>query len=85
LSKFFLKARHSLLKELNLASILELTLRKKKLYECIWNKESALCKLERKYNAKKLKKLCCEDSISPMENLSFSSTVEASRLLAAIV
>jgi hypothetical protein len=78
-------ARHSLLKELNLASISELTLRKRKLYERIWNKESVLCKLKKKYKAKKLEKLCFVESDPLMENLLSSLTVEAASLLAAIV
>jgi hypothetical protein len=41
-----LRAKHSLLKELNLASLSELAPRERKLYEHIWNKESALCKLK---------------------------------------
>jgi hypothetical protein len=45
------KARHSLLKELNLASLSELTLKKRKLNERIQNKESVLCKLKKKYKA----------------------------------
>jgi 23S rRNA G2445 N2-methylase RlmL len=45
-----------------LASILELTPRKRKLYERIQNKESALCKLKKKYKTKKLEKLYCVDS-----------------------
>jgi hypothetical protein len=43
------RARHSLLKELNLAMLPELTLRKRKLYEHTQNKESALCKPREKY------------------------------------
>jgi hypothetical protein len=54
------------------------------LYECIRNKESALCKLKKKYKAKKLEYLCHVDSDPLMENLS-SFTVEAARLLAAII
>jgi hypothetical protein len=78
-------ARHSLLKELNLASFSELTPRKRKLYECIRNKESVLCKLKKKYKAKKLKKLSSVDSDPLMENLSSSLSVEAARILAAII
>jgi hypothetical protein len=74
------------LKELNLASLSELTLRKRKLYDCIRKKESVLCKLKKKYKANKLmKKLSCVDSDPLMENLSSSLAVEAARLLAAIV
>jgi hypothetical protein len=58
-----LKQEISLLKELKLASLSELTPRKRKLHGCIWNKGSVLCKLRKKYKAKKLmKKLCCVDS-----------------------
>jgi hypothetical protein len=56
------RTRHSLLKELNLASLSELTPRKRKLCEHIQNKESALSKLKNKYMDKKLKKLCDVDS-----------------------
>jgi hypothetical protein len=42
------RGRRSLLKDLNLASISELTPRKKKLYKHIRNKESTLCKLKKK-------------------------------------
>jgi hypothetical protein len=63
-------ARHFLLKEPTLASLSELTLRKRKLYEHIRNKESALCKLKKKYKRKNLKKLCDVDSDPLMENLS---------------
>jgi hypothetical protein len=70
------RARHSLLKELNLASFSELTPRKRKLYEHIWNKESALCKLKKKYKRKKLKELCDMESDPLMESLSFSFSVE---------
>jgi hypothetical protein len=50
-------AWHSVLKELSLASLSELTPRKMKSYECIRNKERVLCKLKKKYEAKKLEKL----------------------------
>jgi hypothetical protein len=77
LSKFSLesRARNSLLKELNVASFSEFTPRKRKLYEDIQNKESALCKLKKKYKGKKLKKLCDADSDILMENLSSSLTL----------
>jgi hypothetical protein len=42
-------ARCSLLKQLHLAIVAELTPRKRKLYEHVWNRESVLCKLKRKY------------------------------------
>jgi hypothetical protein len=54
------------------------------LYECIQNKESAHCKLRKKYKEKEVK-LCCMDSDPLMENHSPSLTVEAARLLVAII
>jgi len=42
------RARHSLLRELNLARVSEFTPKEKLLYDKIRNKESALCKLRRK-------------------------------------
>jgi hypothetical protein len=51
----------------------------------VFGTESALCKLKKKYKAKKLEKHCCTDSDPLMESLSSSLTVEAARLLAAIV
>jgi hypothetical protein len=78
------RARHPLLKELNFASLSELTPRKRKLYEHIWRKASALCKLKKKYKGKKLKVLCGVDSDPLMENLSSCINVEATRILAAI-
>jgi uncharacterized small protein (DUF1192 family) len=63
------RARHSLLKELNLASVSELSPRKWKLYEHIQNNEIALSKLKKKYKAKKLKKIGGVDSNPLMENL----------------
>jgi hypothetical protein len=44
-----------------------------------------LCKLKKKYKAKKLEKLCFVYSDPLIENLSSSLTVEAASLLAAIV
>ncbi|XP_023719162.1 uncharacterized protein LOC111870825 [Cryptotermes secundus] len=79
------RARRSLLKELNLASLSELTPKKRKLYAQIRNKESALCKLKKKYKGKKLENLCDVDSDPLMERLSSSLSVEAARLLAAII
>ncbi|PNF29154.1 hypothetical protein B7P43_G12376 [Cryptotermes secundus] len=79
------RARRSLLKELNLASLSELTPKKRKLYAQIRNKESALCKLKKKYKGKKLENLCDVDSGPLMERLSSSLSVEAARLLAAVI
>jgi len=50
-------ARRSLLKELNLA-MSDLTPRKRKFYQRIRIKESALCKLRKKYRSKNLRDLC---------------------------
>jgi hypothetical protein len=61
------RARHSLLKELNLASLSELTPRKRKLYEHVQNRERALFKPKRS-TPKKLKKLCDVYSDPLMEN-----------------
>jgi hypothetical protein len=63
------RASHSLLKELSSTSLSELAPRKRNLYEHILNKESALCKLKKKYKGKKLKKLYDVESDSLMENL----------------
>ena len=54
-------ARRSLLKELNLA-LSDLTPRKRTLYQRIRGKESALCKLRKKYRSRKLKDLHHVDS-----------------------
>jgi hypothetical protein len=54
-----------------------LTLRKKKLYEHIRNKESALCKLRKKYKREKVKKLCDVDSDPLMQSLSSSFSLLA--------
>jgi hypothetical protein len=78
------RARHSLLKEPNLSSLSELTLRKRKLYGHIWNKESAHCKLKKKYKGKKLEKLYDEDSDPLVEDLSSAFSLEAARFVAGI-
>jgi hypothetical protein len=62
-------ARHSLLKELNLATS-DLTPRKRKLYNKIRRKESALCKLRKKYRSRKLKDLCDVDSDPLLQEIS---------------
>ena len=77
-------ARRSLLKELNLA-MSDLTPRKRKLYRRIRRKESALCKLRKKYRSRKLKDLCDVDSDPLMQKISNSLTAEAVRFLAAII
>jgi len=78
------KARHSVLKKLDLDRVAELTPRKKKLYNLIQTRESALCKLRKKYRAKKLKDVCQMDSNPLIQSLS-SLNVDSSRILASIV
>jgi hypothetical protein len=73
-------AWHSLPKELNLALLSELTLRRRKLYDHIQNNESTLSKLEKKYKGKKLKKLYDVNSDPLMDDLS-SFSLEAARFL----
>jgi hypothetical protein len=77
-------ARRSLLRELNLAKS-DLTSRKRKLYQRIRRKETALCKLRQKYRSKKLKDLCDVDSDPLMQEISNSLNAEAVGLLAAII
>jgi len=59
--------------------------RKRKLYQRIRRKDSALCKLRKKYRSRKLKDLCHVDSDPLMKNISNSLNAEAVRLLAAII
>jgi len=61
------------------------TPRKRKLYQRIWRKESALCKLRKKYRSKKLKDLCYVDSDPLTQEISNSLSAEAVRLLAVII
>ena len=77
-------ARRSLLKELNLV-MSDLKPRKWKLYQRIRRKESALCKLRKKYRPRKLKDLCDVDSDPLIGKISNSLNAEALRLLAAII
>jgi hypothetical protein len=60
-----------------LATFSELTPRKCKSYE------STLCKLKKKYNAKKLEKFCDVDRDPSMDNLLSFFSVEAARFLEA--
>jgi hypothetical protein len=62
-----------------------MTPRKRKLYQRIRIKESALCKLKRKYTSRKLKDLCDVDSDPLMQEISNSLNAEAVTLLAAII
>jgi hypothetical protein len=57
---------------------------KRKLYEHIQNKESALCKLKKRYKGKMLKKLCDVDNDPLVKNLSSSFSIEAARFLSAV-
>ena len=73
-----------MLKELNLA-VSDLTPRKRKLCQRIHRKESALCKLRKKYVSSKLNDLCDVDSDPLMQEISNSLNAEAVSLLAAII
>ena len=65
--------------------VAELTTWKKKLYDMIQTRETALCKLRKKYRAKKLKEVCQLDSNPLIQSLSSSLKVDTSRFLASIV
>jgi hypothetical protein len=78
------RTRRSLLKELNLAKS-DLIPRKRKLYQRIRKKESALCKLRQNHRSRKLKDLCDVDSDPLIQEISNSLNVEAVGLLAAII
>jgi hypothetical protein len=71
-------------KEINLA-MSGLTARKQKLFQRIWRKESALCKLRKKYRSRKLKDLRDVDSDPLIQEISNSLNAEAVRLLAAVI
>ena len=58
------RARHSLLRELNLATVSEFTPREKLLYDRIRKKESALCKLRRK--CRRNIKLVSDDEVNTL-------------------
>ena len=62
-----------------------MTPRKNKLYNMIWTRESALCKLRKKYRAKKLKEVCQLDSSPLIQSLSSSLNVDTWRFLASVV
>jgi len=84
-SKFSkVQTKASYTKKLNLARVAELTPRRKKLYNMIWTREIALCKLRKKYRAKKLKEVCQLDSNPLIQSLSSSLNVDTSRFLATI-
>jgi hypothetical protein len=75
-----LRARHSLLRELNLATASQFTLRKKLLCDKIWKKESALRKSRRKYR-QNLKLVSGVGIYTLMEDISASLNAEGIRLL----
>ena len=56
------KAQHSLIKYLGLDKVAKLTPCKKKLYDRIQTRESALSKLRKKYITKNMKEVCQLDS-----------------------
>jgi hypothetical protein len=78
------KARHFLVKELNLV-MSDFTPRKRKLYHRIQSKESAHCQLRKQYRSIKLNDLCGVDSDPFLQEISSSLNAEAVRLLAAII
>jgi hypothetical protein len=78
------RARHSLLKDLNLATVSQLTPREKFLYDRIRNKESALCKLRKKYR-QNLGFVSGVEGNTLMEDISTSLNAEAISLLNGIV
>jgi hypothetical protein len=77
------KARHSLIKDLGLDRVAKLTPRKKKLFDQIRTRDSALCKLRKKYVTKKIKDVCQLDSNLLIQALSSSLTVSTSLFLAS--
>jgi len=66
------KAWHSLIKVLGFDGVAKLTPCKKKLYDRIWTRESAFCKLRKKYVTKNMKEFCQLDS-NPLIQVLFSS------------
>ena len=58
---------------------------KKKLYHMIQTREGALCKLRKKYRAKKLKEVCQLDGNPLIQSLSSSLNEDTSKFLASIV
>jgi predicted DNA-binding ArsR family transcriptional regulator len=62
-----------------------LTPRKRKLYRIIRRKESALCKLRKKFRSRKLKDLCEVGSDPLLQEISKSLNADFVRLFAAIV
>jgi hypothetical protein len=79
------KVRHSLLKELGLDRVVNLTPREKKFYHSIRIAEGALCKLRKKYMTKNLKEVCHLASNRLIKSLSSSLNVHTSRFLSSII
>jgi hypothetical protein len=79
------KARHSVLKKLDLDRVAEFTPRKNKLYTVFRTRESALCKLRKKYRAKKLKEVLQLDNNPLIQSLSSSLNADTSRFLASVI
>jgi len=77
------KARYSLIKDLGLDRVAKLTPSKKKLYDRIWTRESALCKLRKKNMTKDMKEVCKLDSNPLIQALLPSFTVPTSTFLAS--
>jgi hypothetical protein len=77
------RARHSLLRELDLATVSEFTPREKLLYDKIRKKESALCKLRRKCR-KNLKFISDVEVNALTEDISTSLNAKEIRLLKGI-
>jgi len=77
------RARHSLLRELDLATVSEFTPREKLLYDRIRKKESALCKLRRK--CRRNIKLVSDDEVNTLTgDISTSLNAAGIRLLKGI-
>jgi len=72
------KARPSLRKKLDLDRVAEFTPRKKKQYNMIRTRESALCQLRKKYRARKLKEVCQLDSNPLIQSLPSSLNLDTS-------
>jgi hypothetical protein len=77
------KARHFVLTKLVLDRVAELTPKNKNLYNMIWTRESALCKLRKNHRAKKLKDVF-HWTVILVQSLSSSLNVDTSRFLASI-
>ena len=64
---------------------MNLTPRKKKLYDRIRTAESVLCKLRKKYMRKNAKEVCQLASNQLIQSLSSSLNVETSRFLSSVI